>query len=250
MSTHDPSRDGLSRSDSRFGLRLVLVAGAFLVGVVPFTLLALLVRNSWSPLQALDVDIARTMEAWMSARPRWRRLAHTLSDWVWDPFVFRILVLVLCVWLWRRGARRLVLWAVTAMVIAAALSGLTKVVIARARPEDAVTSAPGGSFPSGHTLTATVGAGVLLLILLPVLPRRSRPVVWCATVVSAFGVGCTRVALGTHYLSDVVGGWILGIAVLAATSGAFAWWRHDTGPPAPDTDAGLEPGIHSAKPGH
>jgi membrane-associated phospholipid phosphatase len=37
--------------------------------------------------------------------------------------------------------------------------------------------------------------------------------------------GLCRMALGVHWTSDVVGGWVLGIAVVAATSAAFRTWR-------------------------
>jgi undecaprenyl-diphosphatase len=50
------------------------------------------------------------------------------------------------------------------------------------------------------------------------------------------------VALGVHYLSDVLAGWVLGLAWLAATTAAFQAWRRELGgrPVAPASE-GLEP---------
>jgi membrane-associated phospholipid phosphatase len=44
-----------------------------------------------------------------------------------------------------------------------------------------------------------------------------------------------------HYLSDVLGGWVLGAGWLAATTAAFEAWRRDRGQPARPVAEGLEP---------
>lgn len=69
------------------------------------------------------------------------------------------------------------------------------------------------SFPSGHTLAATLLAGALLLVLLP--PRRrpaARAVVWMAALSWALVMGASRVYLGRHYVTDVAGALLLGTA--------------------------------------
>ncbi len=67
--------------------------------------------------------------------------------------------------------------------------------------------------------------GVLLLVFLPLLTPRRRT--WATVVVVALVVliGLTRVALGVHYPSDVLGGWLLGVLWLAVTAAAFHPWR-------------------------
>ncbi|MYV96857.1 phosphatase PAP2 family protein [Streptomyces sp. SID3343] len=232
--------------DRRFGLRLTLVALALLVGAIPFTLLALLVQTKWSPLLDMDGDVANGLNDWVVAHPGWEHVLLFLTDWVWDPNTYRLLVVLLCVWLWRRGARRLVAWAAVAMVVSGLLGALLKLVFTRARPTlpHPVHHSDGWSFPSGHALAGTVGPGVLLLALLPLIPRAWRPVAWAVAIVSALGVGFTRVALGVHFVTDVIGGYVLGIAVLAATAAVFEWWRRDAGLRDVDaTSEGLEPEI-------
>jgi undecaprenyl-diphosphatase len=54
-------------------------------------------------------------------------------------------------------------------------------------------------------------------------------------------VGYARIGLGVHYVSDVLGGWLIGAAWLAATTAAFRAWRRDLRRPDRPLEAGLEP---------
>ena len=106
---------------------------------------------------------------------------------------------------------------------------------------DALVVEPGTSFPSGHTQAAIVGYGVLLLVLLPVIARRHRPWVFAAAVAMVVLIGFSRIALGAHYLSDVVGAALIGSAWLLAMTAAFSAWRRERGLPPVAPEEGLEP---------
>lgn len=225
----------VQRADRRLGLRLVLALVATFGLGVPFVLLALLVRARWNPLIRLDTTVAGSLNAY-ALRNDWLVDPLEVVSHVFDPLVFRLIATGLAVWLLVAGRRRLALWTLVTTWGAALLGVGLKLVVGRARPDlvDAVSAAPGRSFPSGHALGSMVGCGVLLLLLGPLLSRAWRAVAWVAGGLVVPLVGFARVGLGVHYLTDVVAGWVLGIAWLTVTAAVFQAWRRDVGlPPSP-----------------
>ncbi len=121
------------------------------------------------------------------------------------------------------------------------LNPLLKLTFRRARPQfdDPVFSFTGYSFPSGHTMTATVVYGTLALVVLAVSRRKAdvqagrrsvpfvkRAVVLAAAAVVILLVAFSRVYLGAHYLSDVLAAMAEGMAWLSLCfSAAYYYWR-------------------------
>jgi undecaprenyl-diphosphatase len=99
-----------------------------------------------------------------------------------------------------------------------ALNRLLKYTFHRPRPyfDDPILSLTGYSFPSGHTMTATVLYGVLAAYLISRIGKfRERVLVFlCASILIAL-VGFSRIYLGAHYLSDVLGAIAEGLAWLS-----------------------------------
>ena len=136
-------------------------------------------------------------------------------------------------------------WTPAILVVGAGLGSLLmtiagKDIIGRHRPPlvDAVPPYEySPSFPSGHTLNATVVAGVVGYLLW--LHRRALLAkVACVVVpvVVAVVVGLTRVLLGAHWFTDVVAAWLLGAAWLAVVITAHRLYltaRHRGAPETP-----------------
>ncbi|MFI9392482.1 phosphatase PAP2 family protein [Streptomyces bauhiniae] len=182
-------------------------------------LLLTLVAIDWSPLFTLDEDIARTTHRWAVRDRGLTQTFRVLTDWVWDPVTLRLLCAGVALWLvWKRAAWWTALWLLVTCAVAAVAQQAVKAGVARPRPvwPDPVDSARYTAFPSGHAMTATVVCGLLLWLIRRHGVRGTR---WygavALAVVSVLGVGLTRVWLGVHWFSDVLGGWLFGALVVA-----------------------------------
>ena len=121
---------------------------------------------------------------------------------------------------------------------------IVKVGVGRPRPEveEPIIEAFGKSFPSGHSMQAVVCYGALLLVFLPLLNGRVRTLAIAAYVVLFLAIGFSRLSLGVHFISDVLGGYVLGAAWLAGSVAVFEIWREERGKrPTHVTEEGVEP---------
>ena len=94
------------------------------------------------------------------------------------------------------------------------LNELVKILVHRHRPfEDGwFVDWSGYSFASGHTIGATLLYGQIALFLIPVFKsRRGRVLLFSAASFVVVLVGFSRIALGAHYLTDVLGGMFFGM---------------------------------------
>ncbi|MEU2026372.1 phosphatase PAP2 family protein [Streptomyces sp. NPDC016469] len=186
-----------------------------------------LVVARWRPLVDLDARIAEALHRRAVTEPGFVHVNRLLTDWLWDPWTFRALISVAVVALWWRGARPLAVWVAATTLLSALVQQGVKAAVDRGRPQwaDPVDSAHYAAYPSGHAMTATVSCGLLLWLLHRSGARRG---VWWAAVgaaaVSVLGVGLTRLYLGVHWPSDVLGGWLLGAALAALAIRGFDRW--------------------------
>ncbi len=227
--------------EERYGLRLTLFALAFLVVAIPFgLLLEQVVRNGW--LVRVDTSAARNLHGWVRRSPGAVRALKMISL-LGEPVLFYVIVAIAALWVWRHHGTRLALFLVVTTALGGLLDTSVKLAVNRSRPSlvDPVATAMGKSFPSGHAMGSTVVYGALLLVFLPLIPRRRRLVVVMAAVMVVLAIGFSRLALGVHYISDVLGGYVLGLAWLTASAAAFSIWRVERGRPPVEPLEGLEP---------
>jgi undecaprenyl-diphosphatase len=216
------SRPAQRRSVRRSGRRTTLIAGGVLVAAVASTVLIVLVTTGWAPLHTLDVNIVQSLNRYAAHQPAQVKFWKIVSI-VGGPTVLRIAAFVAVVLLWIRRRRSAAVLVAIAIGGAAALSGIFKVLVNRGRPVVAVPvdHAASASFPSGHALTSFVAVGVLLILLLPARSHRQRALLVTGAALLAGAVAFSRLLLGVHYPSDVLGSWLIGTALLLALIGVF-----------------------------
>lgn len=135
------------------------------------------------------------------------------------------LTLSACAVLLYRGERR---WAWYLFVTAAGslvLNEALKALFARARPDLAVAlwEAGGYSFPSGHAMGSLAVLGALAYLAVHMTRRwRVRSALVSLALLLVAAISLSRIYLGVHWLSDVVGGLAAGTVWLAATSTVHA----------------------------
>jgi membrane-associated phospholipid phosphatase len=189
---------------------LTLLAGSVAAGSA-LAALVLNARVGTGPLHRSDVSTAGRLNRSFARRSRQIRFWKAISA-VGSPTSWRLLAAIAAVMLWLRHRRQPAVRIAGTMAGAAILSAGTKVLVGRPRPVVAliVGRASGKSFPSGHALTSLVAAGRLVLLLWPASSTRQRLGLLAAAAVVVAAIGFSRLVLGVHFLSDVLGGWLIG----------------------------------------
>lgn len=217
-----------ARSAPRRSFRPSRILGWVAVLLAALVLAALVVfaRSTAGAAHNFDTDAADGLNRY-AGRHHGQVDAWRAVTTVGGPATWRVLaaaaVLALCA---RRRWRPAILIAVT-MAGAAALSGVTKSLVNRHRPQVPlpVDRIAGGSFPSGHALTSFVAVGLLVVLVLPSLDGGWRGLLVVAAAVVVAAVGFSRLILGVHFVTDVVAGWL--IAGLWLTSVLAVFRRSD-----------------------
>jgi membrane-associated phospholipid phosphatase len=231
-----------ARSTTRFGARAVLAALALALVAVPGALTLLLVEDRWAPLLRADNGARDRLHNFAVTHTGFVAAMELISD-SGSGLAWQIVLGLVVVWLLWRRLPRLALFVVITAAGSSLLNAVVKTSVHRLRPvlTHPVAQEPGSSFPSGHAQAAIVGYAVLLLVFLPVLHGIWRRLAAAFAVLMVLAIGFSRIALGVHYLSDVVGGYVLGAAWVAAMAALFNTLRIERGRRPVSVTEGLEP---------
>ena len=213
------------------------------VAALVFTLLLLLVRLQWAPLESVDHHTATGLNSLVAGHPAAVRIIKAVT-WLGSGGVLWTLTAMAAVVLAIRRRWRLVIYLLVAGAGELTLDPVLKALVGRLRPVVAhpIAHGNGDSFPSGHSLGSFVCYGALFLVFLPAVRGTWRRVFTAVIVVLIAAIGISRLLLGVHYISDVLGGWALGLTWLGITALAFELSRQASGAPVTDpVTEGLEP---------
>jgi diacylglycerol kinase family enzyme/membrane-associated phospholipid phosphatase len=208
-----------------------------------FVLLTVLVAVRWQPLVDLDVSLLRSIEASVADGGALMRTMDLVSL-VFAPGVLRTALVLTALLLVRRGMTGPARWVAVAVGVELALVQLLKLTLDRPRPLLAanVAEADGWAYPSGHTSAGALMCGVVV-VLGALLVRRAwlRAAMTGTAVALALLLGASRLVLGVHFPTDVLGGLLLAPTVLAATAATLGVVRPRRRRSAPAPAVGAQP---------
>lgn len=205
--------------------RALVFQGYIVAAVIVFAVLFFFARTV--PYFGFDLTIEHALQAF---NPFWfdrlmvfvSQLGFNPQAWVWSG-LFVVLVFV-------AGLR----WEAISMTFAglgvSLLGTLVKIVVQRERPTDALVHVfqplTDYSFPSGHVLFYTAFLGMCFFLIYTLLkhsPARTLALILCGALIAL--VGPSRVYLGQHWPSDVLGAYMLGSVWLALSIFFYRWGK-------------------------
>jgi undecaprenyl-diphosphatase len=218
---------------------LIAVTAAALV----FAILLIAVRLQWAPLESVDHGAAARLNSLVAGHPALVSVVKAVT-WLGSTGVLWVVIGISAIVLAIRKRWRLAIYMIVTGVGAQVLDPILKSLVGRLRPVVAhpVAYGQGNSFPSGHSLGSIICYGAVFLVFLPAFRGRWRTAFITVITALVVVIGVSRILLGVHFLSDVLGAWAVGIVWLGVTATAFELARHAAGQPVNDPiTEGLEP---------
>jgi undecaprenyl-diphosphatase len=197
----------------------LLASGA---AAVAFVLLTVAVLRHSGPVVRIDTVISAAARRTAVHHPLWRSVMAAITVTGGTIVVTAVAAAGSLVLVWR-GAWRRACFVAVVLAVTLSLRLLIADTVARPRPAGPMTAATGWAFPSGHAAASAAAALILVLIGWSSLgPGWKRRVVTGIAGVWAAVVGVSRVALVVHWPSDVLGSWLLVLAIVPASA---VLWR-------------------------
>lgn len=202
--------------------RLLIAAAGLILATV---LLGLAVGAGWT--QAIDLRVSNGLVLHVGeTSPAFIAFMQGAS-WIGGGTPRWIIVILLCTVVWRWCGPRCAIALGGASLLSNLASTGLKIAFGRVRPDviehlDHVTNA---SYPSGHATSAAV----VYLLLAWLAPPRWRRAAWSLAGAMIVLNGFSRIMLGVHWASDILGGTMLG----AAFALLGAWWAGARNAPGP-----------------
>ena len=217
-------------------------AAGYLLALTAGVVFAIALRNAGNWLEGLgwEHDVLNAVNGFrMPAVIDWMLL---VLPWFGTNITLLPLVTIAAVWLWRRGRTGLALHLFVMQVGAFTMNPLLKGFFDRPRPDlwEMRGQFAWASYPSGHAI-----ASVASLFTIAIVLRRERGWAWPfpAAIAMLILTAYSRLYLGVHWPTDVIGGMMMGAIWLAATLIAFRPTHIDTARSldAASTRGGAEP---------
>jgi membrane-associated phospholipid phosphatase len=194
----------------------------YVLQLILFGLLAWFVHIH--PILPLDVAITRSFQ---QDRAPWLRITMLAISYPGSSLLLPVLILLTVVVFWARGDRLEVVFVGGLSTISLLLNLLLKVQVSRPRPTanlvNVIQSAVGYSFPSGHVMAYIAFWGLLFAFGVLLFQGRHwwRTALLITSAALVVLIGPSRVYLGDHWASDVIGAYLIGETLLGLAVGVY-----------------------------
>lgn len=171
-----------------------------------------------------DTLVSNALNMQRSISPDWLILLMQGISWIGGGVQRYIIVTILTVALWRWWGWGAALAMGLTTLVSAFTSEVLKAYFARLRPDfdphlDFVSSA---AYPSGHANNAAV----VYILFIMLVPQARHPGWQLAAAAMIIVTGLSRIMLGVHWPTDVIGGWMLGTSFALMAAAVIAYRRH------------------------
>ncbi len=171
-----------------------------------------------------DIAISNALNLQRGMSPDWLIVSMQGISWIGGGLQRYIIVTILTIILWRWWGWGAALAMGLTTLISAFTSDVMKHFFARVRPDlvaqlDPITSP---AYPSGHANNAAV----VYILFIMLVPQARHPLWQLAAATMILLTGLSRIMLGVHWPTDVVGGWMLGTSFALFAASVIAWRRH------------------------
>lgn len=192
--------------------------------ILMFLVIALGYAVTAGYFRAFDIAVSNALNLQRGVSPDWLILVMQSISWIGGGVQRYIIIAILTVALWRWWG-----WgAALAMGISTLLSAFTSDVMkhffARIRPDLVAQLDPIGSpaYPSGHANNAAV----VYILFIMLVPQARHPLWQLAAAMMILLTGFSRILLGVHWPTDVIGGWMLGTSFALMAGAVISYRQH------------------------
>ncbi len=211
--------EGQKNTPYQSSRKTITLIAIYIIQFLVFTILAVFVANN--PI--IPVDVAITKEFQENQNP-WLKMTMVAVSFLGNQMpIFILLIVLTAVALWVVRLRLEAIIMICLPTVSAIVNYATKLIVGRPRPTarlvDVFQIAGGASFPSGHVMSYVAYFGLLFSFGI-ILFRRDHWWTYALLIIPAFFVvlvGPSRIYLGDHWASDVLGAYIFGGILLGVT---------------------------------
>ncbi len=220
--------------------RQVLLGWA-LLSFLLFGVVLVAVVQGWGPVAQFD-DRGSPAVDW-TVDSGWLIRPLRVVEVLFATLGMTIMTAAVAVAMWLRGHRRASAYTVGVMVVTTLTYTVIKLLVGRTRPEWQLEQSllSSKSFPSGHAASVTAFGGILIVLVVMLVRRGNmRRLLYVLVGLAVVVVCLDRVLLGRHFPSDVLGGFLLGMGVVALGLAVYS--------PLPRSHAALLPDLATPYP--